>query len=301
MSGGGVAADLVELVDLAPLPSRRTAVLRAIWGPTEGKIGSAILLVFAFVVAFGPALATHGLNDVGVAAPNAPISSHLWLGTDDLGRDVFSRFLLGSRSVIVIPVLATILAFLVGGGAGMFAGYRGGRAGEVIGRVTDVLVSLPYLLVVLVVVSVLQPTPPVLVLAVAIVFAPRIARVLRGATHAISVREYVQAAQARGESTPAILFHELLPNILPTALVEFAARLTYAIIFVATLNYLGLGLQPPSSNWAVMVADSRETTTTAPLQTLAPALAIGAVSLGISLIADAITQSVGRTRRDNVL
>jgi peptide/nickel transport system permease protein len=288
--------ELVERVDIAPLPSRHAAVLRAIWGPVEGKIGVVILLVFAIIVAFGPALAPYGVNQIGVGAPDAPASSHLWLGTDDLGRDVFSRLLIGGRSVIVIPILATLFAFLLGGTAGMLAGY-----GEVIGRVTDLLVSLPYLLVVLVVVSVLQPTPPVLVLAVGIVFAPRIARVLRGATHAISVREYVQAAQARGESTPAILFHELLPNILPTFMVEFAARLTYAIIFVATLNYLGLGLQPPSSNWAVMVAESRATVTTSPLQTLAPALAIGAVSLGVSLIADAITQSVSRTRRDNVL
>jgi peptide/nickel transport system permease protein len=294
-------AELVEVVELAPLPSRRAAALRAVWGPVEGKIGVIILLVFAFVVAFGPALAPHGVNQIGVGPPDAGSSWHLWLGTDDLGRDDLSRLLIGGRSVIVIPVLATLLAFLLGGTAGMFAGYRAGTVGEVIGRVTDILVSLPYLLVVLVVVSVLQPSPPVLVFAVGIVFAPRIARVLRGATRAISVREYVQAAQARGESTSAILFHELLPNILPTVMVEFAARLTYAIIFVATLNYLGLGLQPPSSNWAVMVADSRETTTTAPLQTLAPALAIGAVSLGVSLIADAITQSVSRTRRDNVL
>jgi peptide/nickel transport system permease protein len=155
--------------------------------------------------------------------------------------------------------------------------------------------------VVLVVVSVLQPTPPILILAVALVFAPRIARVLRGATAAISVREYVQAAQARGESTAAIVVYELFPNILPTAMVEFAARLTYAIIFVATLNYLGLGLQPPSSNWAVMVADSQQTIISQPIQTIVPALAIGAVSLGVSLIADAITQSSGRTRKDNVL
>jgi peptide/nickel transport system permease protein len=296
--------DLAELAEpdlLAPLPSRRGAALRAIWTPVEGKIGLFILAVFAVVVAFGPLLASHGVNQIAVAMPEQGPSSHLWLGTDELGRDVFSRFLIGSRSVIVIPFLATVLAFVVGGGAGMVAGYRGGRIGATLGRITDVLISLPYLLVVLVVVSVLQPTPPILVLAVALVFAPRIARVLRGATAALAVREYVQAAQARGESTGAIVVQELLPNILPTAMVEFAARLTYAIIFVATLNYLGLGLQPPSSNWAVMVADSQATVTTQPIQTIVPALAIGAVSLGVSLIADAITQSIGRTRRENVL
>ena len=246
MSVGDLAELEMGVPDGAP-PSRSGAVLRAIWTPVEGKIGVCILIVFLFIVAFGPLLAPHGVNQIAVSLPNQGPSSHLWLGTDELGRDVFSRFLIGGRSIIVIPVVATILAFVVGGSAGMVAGYRGGRIGDVIGRIIDVLISLPYLLVVLVVVSVLEPTPPVLILAVAIVFAPRIARVLRGATAAISVREYVQAAQARGESTAAIVVYELFPNILPTAMVEFAARLTYAIIFVATLNYLGLGLQPPSS------------------------------------------------------
>ncbi len=300
MTVGDLAELEMGVPDGAP-PSRSGAVLRAIWTPVEGKIGVCILIVFLFIVAFGPLLAPHGVNQIAVSLPNQGPSSHLWLGTDELGRDVFSRFLIGGRSIIVIPVVATILAFLVGGSAGMVAGYRGGRIGDVIGRIIDVLISLPYLLVVLVVVSVLEPTPPVLILAVALVFAPRIARVLRGATAAISVREYVQAAQARGESTAAIVVYELFPNILPTAMVEFAARLTYAIIFVATLNYLGLGLQPPSSNWAVMVADSQQTIISQPIQTIVPALAIGAVSLGVSLIADAITQSSGRTRRDNVL
>jgi ABC-type dipeptide/oligopeptide/nickel transport system permease subunit len=286
---------------VAPPRSRRWNAARAVWGPVEGKIGIAILAVFAFVVAFGPALAPYGLNEIGVAAPNASPEPGLWLGTDSLGRDVFSRLLIGGRSVIVIPVLATLLAFMIGGTAGMVAGYRGGKVGAVIGRVTDILISLPYLLVVLVVVTTLNASTGVLIVAVALVFAPRIARVLRGATHALSVREFVQAAQARGERTSAILGYELLPNILPTVMVEFAARLTDAIIFVATLNDLGLGLQPPSSNWAVMVADSKETITTAPLQTIAPALAIGALSLGVSLIADSITQSVGRTQEGTSL
>jgi peptide/nickel transport system permease protein len=296
---GPASEGLAPLV--APPRARGWTALRAVWEPLEGKLGLAILAVFAFVVAFGPALAPHGINEIGVAAPNAGPEPGLWLGADSLGRDVFSRLLIGGRSVIVIPVLATLLAFLIGGTAGMVAGYRGGMIGAVIGRVTDVLISLPYLLVVLVVVTTLEASTIVLVIAVALVFAPRIARVLRGATHALSVREFVQAAQARGERTSAILGYELLPNILPTVMVEFAARLTYAIIFVATLNYLGLGLQPPSSNWAVMVADSRTTITSAPIQTVAPALAIGAVSLGVSLIADAITQSVGRTRGGSVL
>jgi peptide/nickel transport system permease protein len=279
----------------------KRSVVRAALQTLEGRIGVAIVLAFVVVVAIGPSVAPYGSNDIGVGNPNGSPSGSFPLGTDELGRDVLSRLLDGSRSVIMIPVLATLLAFALGGFFGMAAGYRGGRFDAVVSRVVDVLISLPYLLVVLVVVTVLQASTLVLVLAVALVFAPRIARVLRGATRTIAVREFVQSAEARGESTWSIVVYELLPNVLPTMLVEFAARLTYAIIFVATLNFLGLGLQPPSPNWAVMVAESEPTIVTRPIITLAPALAIGVLSVGVSLIADALTQAIGRTRGRTLL
>jgi peptide/nickel transport system permease protein len=299
MSVAELDAGAEDLVDAAR--PGRFSTLRAVWGTTEGKIGIVIVTLFVLVVALGPTLAPFGPNDIGVALPNAQPSSHDWLGTDELGRDVLSRLLAGSRSVILIPIFATLLAFLIGGTAGMAAGLRGGRFDAVVSRTVDVLISLPYLLVVLVVVTVLQTSTPVLIIAVALVFAPRVARVLRGATRTIATREFVQAAEARGESTWSIVAHELFPNIMPTVLVEIAARLTYAIIFVSTLNFLGLGLQPPSPNWAVMVAESETTIVTRPLQTIAPALAIGVLSVGVSLIADAITQGIGRTGGRNVL
>jgi peptide/nickel transport system permease protein len=190
-------------------------------------------------------------------------------------------------------VLATTLAFAVGGLAGMLSGYVGGVADAIGSRVIDILLSLPPLLIVLVVIAALGSSNTVLVLSVAIVYSPRVARILRGATQGIAAREYVQAAQARGERALGIVLRELLPNILPTVFVEFAVRLTYVIIFVATLNFLGLGLAPPSPNWGVMVAESRPTVLIAPVTTLAPALAIGIVSVGISLVADAVTQRLG--------
>jgi len=125
------------------------------------------------------------------------------------------------------------------------------------------------------------------------VYVPRVARVLRGATQGIATREYVQAAQARGERAFAIVLREVLPNIGPTVLVEFAIRLTYAIIFVTTLNFLGLGLHPPDPNWGLMVSQSRTTLLVNPIATLVPVVAIGAVSVAIGLIADAITQTFG--------
>jgi peptide/nickel transport system permease protein len=265
----------------------------AAWRTREGKIGLAILVTFLIVVVVGPAIAPYDPSDIGVGDPSVGMSRDHLLGTDSLGRDVMSRLLVGARSVIAIPLLATLLAFAVGGVLGMFAGYRGGHADAVISRGLEIALSLAPLLIVAVIITAAGTSTLVLVLSVAAVFAPRIARVLRGATQTVAVNDYVQAALARGERDLSIILREILPNIAPTVFVEFAVRLTYAIIFVATLNFLGLGLQPPSPNWGVMVAESRTTVTFAPLTTLAPAFAIGVVAIGISMIADGMTQALG--------
>lgn len=276
------------------MPTRRERLRRAaslVTKPIEGKIGLAILAVFIFVVIFGPALAPYDPTETAVGLPDEGPSSAHWLGTDGLGRDIFSRLLCGASSVIAIPLMATLLAFSLGGTGGMVAGYLGGLFDRVFSAIVDVLLSVPTLLIVLVVVAAAGGSPPVLVISVGLVSAPRIARVLRGATQGVASSEYVQAAQARGERTMSIVGREIAPNIAPTVFVEFAVRLTYAIIFIATLNFLGLGAQPPSSNWGLMVSENRSTFVTDPVATLAPALAIGLVSIAVSLIADAATQS----------
>ena len=267
--------------------------MTAAWRTTEGKIGVALLLGFLVIVVIGPTVAPYGPSEIGVGDPAAGMSWSHVLGTDNLGRDVFSRLLVGARSVVAIPLLATLLAFSVGGVLGMLAGYRGGHTDAVISRGLDIVLSLAPLLIVAVIITAAGTSTFVLVVSVAAVFAPRIARVLRGATQTVAVNDYVQAALARGERDLSIILREILPNIAPTVFVEFAVRLTYAIIFVATLNFLGLGLQPPSPNWGVMVAESRTTVTVAPITTLAPALAIGLVAIGISMIADGMTQALG--------
>jgi peptide/nickel transport system permease protein len=280
-------------VDTVPRPGRRTgrrAVREVVFGSVEGWIGAGILLVFLFLVVFGPALAPYDPTRVGVGIPDqGPSAEHL-LGTDSLGRDTMSRLLAGARSVIVVPLLATLLAFTLGGLAGMAAGYVGGRSDRAFSAGADILLSMPPLLLVLVVITAAGGSAPVVILSVGIVYAPRVARILRGATQGVSSTEYVQAAQARGESTMRIVTREILPNIGPTVFVEFAVRLAYAIIFVATLNFLGLGAQPPSPNWGLMVSEARQTIVSQPLQTLAPALAIGMVSVGIGLLADAVAK-----------
>jgi peptide/nickel transport system permease protein len=275
------------------LRARAASLARAVAGPNEGKLGLVLLGLFLFVVVFGPTLAPYSPYAIGVGVPNTgPSSAHL-LGTDDLGRDIASRLLCGARSVILIPLAATLLAFAVGGVVGLLVGYTQGRADAVATRVIDVFLSLPPLLIVLVIIATAGASSGVVILSVALVYSPRVARVLRGATQGVATQEYILAAQARGERTLAIVLRELLPNIAPTVLVEFAVRLTYVIIFVTTLNFLGLGVQPPSPNWGRMLFEARNTIVTNPVAAIAPATALGALSVGIGLIADAVTRSMG--------
>lgn len=273
------------------LRARTRGAAGPVLATVEGKIAVALLALFVFVLVLGPTVAPFSPTETGVGIPDGhPSSSHV-LGTDSLGRDVFSRVLCGARSVIGVPLLATFLAFALGGLGGMVAGYRGGTFDRVFSSAVDVLLSLPPLLIVLVIITAAGGSALVVVVSVGLVYAPRVARILRGATQGVAASEYVQAAQARGERTLTIVLREIFPNIAPTAFVEFAVRLTYVIIFVATLNFLGLAAQPPSSNWGLMVSESRNTIVTSPVVTLAPALALGALSVAISLLADAVTQS----------
>ena len=182
----------------------------------------------------------------------------------------------------------------------MLGAYRGGTVDAVIARGFDLVMSLPPLLIVLVAIAALGTSNLVLVLTIMVVYLPRMGRLVRGATQAVITNEYVAAAQARGERTRAILFREVLPNIMAPTAADFALRITYAVIFVATLNFLGLGVKPPNADWGVMVADGRGYINLAPLGTLAPAAAIALLSIALNLIADALTQHVTRGGREIV-
>jgi peptide/nickel transport system permease protein len=197
---------------------------------------------------------------------------------------------------VVIPLVATILSFVIGGVLGLYAGFREGALDIVVARGMDVLLAVPPLLVVLVIVAAFGSSPAVVVISVTLVYIPQVTRVIRGATQGVARREFVLAAQARGERGLSIVLREIAPNITSPILVEFALRLTWAIIFVATLTFLGLGVQPPSSNWALMVSESRSIITLNPLAALAPAIAIGLLSVGVSMIADAVASSSGGER-----
>jgi peptide/nickel transport system permease protein len=193
---------------------------------------------------------------------------------------------------VVVPLVAVVLTLLVGVSLGMLAGYLGGRVDAVIARALDVLLSVPPLLVVLVIAASFGTSDVVLVVALVLVSVPKEARVIRGATQDLRTREFVEAAQARGERTRWVLVRELMPNLAPTLLVEVAMRFTFTVIFVATLNFLGLGVQPPNPNWGLMVSEGRDYISQAPLMTLGPVFAIAMLVIAVNLLSDALNTAL---------
>jgi peptide/nickel transport system permease protein len=258
------------------------------------RIGLTVL-AFVFAVAFiGPYLAPYSPS----AIPGIPFSTPsrtYWLGNDYLGEDVFSRVLSGGRSVIVYGAIATLIAYLVGGTIGLFAGYTRSRFDDVLMRSMDVLLAFPPILFLLVIATGAGANIWALVLAIAVIHIPSIARIIRSAALDISVRGYVEAAIARGDRTHVILRREILPNIWGTVVADGGPRFTVSILLVAAVNFLGLGLSPPAADWAMMISENRSGITINMWAVVAPALMIAALTVSINVVADAIASRLGKS------
>lgn len=289
-----VDAGAISLGAESDYVTRRSGVARAVLRTTEGRIGVALAVLVTAIILAGPALAPYSPTRIGTGIPlSAPSGGHI-LGTDELGRDVWSRFLSGGRAVLFVPLAAVTISLMIGGMVGVLAAYKGGVVDRIVSRVFDIFMVLPALLIVLVLIAGLGTSEAVVIVGVAIFFVPRIGRLIRGAAQAVVVRDYVLAARLRGESTLYIICRELLPNITGQVLVVYALHLTYGIIFVATLSFLGLGAQPPSSNWGLMVAQSQSLISQNLWATLIPALGIAAICVSFTLIADAVNRHLAR-------
>jgi ABC-type dipeptide/oligopeptide/nickel transport system permease subunit len=270
---------------LKPLGSR---VLRS-W---TGRIGVALVLALVVLTVFGPLFAKYSPSQI-VGIPYQSPSSRFPLGTDSLGRDVLTRLLYGGRTVIGLAGAATLLAYLAGVTIGLTAGYRRGAADTVLMRAMDVIIAFPPILLLLVLATGAGAKAWVLILGVAITHVPGIARVVRAATLEVAVRGYVEAAAARGERSSFVLGREILPNIGSTILADVGIRLSGSILLVASVNYLGLGLRPPTADWALMISENREALITQPWAVVAPAVAIALLAIGVNLVADAVARGLG--------
>jgi peptide/nickel transport system permease protein len=267
----------------------------------SGMIGLTLLIVVLFVALFGGLFAPHSIT-AEIGPPAQGPSAAAPLGTDFLGRDVFSRLLHGGLSVVLLGTASTGLAYLLGIPVGMIAGYSQSVVDPILMRVVDVLLAFPALLVLLVLTSGLGPQVWVLVVGVAVVQLPNIARVVRTVTQEASTRGYVEAAIVRGESTRSLLRREILPNVAPVILADFGIRFGVSIVFIASMNFLGLGLTPPAADWGLMISENRNYISLNLWSVLAPALMLAALVVAVNLTADAyvrnsVRSSTGRRRR----
>jgi ABC-type dipeptide/oligopeptide/nickel transport system permease subunit len=259
-----------------------------------GAAGFALLAIVLGIALFGPFFAPHGPSEP-IGIPFEGSSGEALLGYDGLGRDVLSRVLWGGRSVLALAGLATLIAYAAGGIVGLVAGYSRSHVDPLLMRGVDVLISIPALLFILVLITGAGTSKAALVAGVALVQAPLIARIIRTATLEQSVRGFVEAAVARGERTSAVLRREILPNIVAPIAADVGLRFTYSIILVASVNFFGLGLQPPAADWALIISENREGLTLNPWVILVPAAMIALLTISLNMVGDAVARSLGRS------
>lgn len=250
--------------------------------------GLLIVLFFLFMAVFGPLVSPYGYAEQNMTARLQPPSIAHLFGTDLFGRDVLSRVLVGSREIFVLSGSGTVLAVVLGLSIGLFAGYYGGLLDEIIMRLMDVLLSVPALLLAMLLLAMAGPSELNVVLVVVILYIPMVSRVVRSVVLDLKTKEFVEAAKVRGETGLFIMFREILPNAMAPLIVEAAARFSYSIFLIASLGFLGLGVQPPSPNWGLMVADARDSYSFAPWGLIFPSAAISLLIIGVSLLGDGL-------------
>ena len=256
-------------------------------------VGAAILLFWVVCAIFGNAIAPHDPLAQQLLATNQPPSAAHWFGTDQLGRDVFSRIVAGVRYILLVSLLATVLGTVLGTAIGLVMGYLGGVADIVVGRLIEAVLAFPLVVLAFLFIVALGTSPPVIIFVVGFVFTPIIARTVRSAVLVESQLDYLSSARLLGEKPAYIMFTEITPNVLPTVLVEFTVRLGYAIFTIAALSFLGFGVQPPTPDWGADIAVNYVTLGAGYWwQTLFAALAIASLVIAINLVTDSIEQVI---------
>ncbi len=279
---------------LAPTSEARTARterLRLLLRTPTVLVGLFVLLFWITFAILGDRITPYDpIFDQTPDVLASPSSAH-WFGTDTLGRDVLSRVLAGSRDILLVAPAATLLGTVLGSVLGLVIGYFRGIVDDVVSRIIDAVLVMPVILTGVVVITALgSRSAPVVTLLIGIVFAPLVARTVRAAVLAEGDLDYVQAARLRGEKAPYVMFSEILPNVMPPIVVEFTVRLGYAIFAVAGLTFIGLGLQPPSPDWAVQVFEYYSFIDPYWWTTLFPAAAIASLVIAVNLVADGIRE-----------
>ncbi len=285
------------LICVPPPPSSVTSLPsagRALFARPASAFGTSVVVLFLFLAVFGVWLAPYDASRQLSAEARQPPSASHWFGTDRLGRDVFSRVIVGTRDIVGLAGAGSLVAVALGALIGMLSAYAGGWLDEVVFRLFDSLLALPSLLVALLLLGTAGPSRNSVLVVIVIVYTPIVARVVRSVVLATKPKAFVEAARTQGASLPDILGRELLPCVLPALAVESALRFSYAIFLVASLGFLGVGVQPPSPDWGLMVKENRDYAALTPWALYFPVGAISLTVVGVNLMADELRRVLTR-------
>ena len=254
--------------------------------PLAALIGLFFTAAYFLMAIFAPWIAPYGVAEVVSRDVWAPSSSEFWLGTDNLGRDLLSRMIYGGRTTIFIATAATLISFVTGSVLGFLAASVGGWVDQALSRFVDLIMSIPSLIFALVVLSVMPITVPMLIVIMGLLDATRVYRLARAVAVDIEVMDYVEAAKLRGEGRGWIIFREILPNALSPLVAELGLRFIFMVLFVSTLSFLGLGVQPPLADWGGIVKENKDGIVYGIGAALYPAVAIATLAISVNLVAD---------------
>ena len=267
--------------------------------PPTFVLGLAMMIPYIVVALTGELWAPYDFAQIGTGRPFSPADGEHLFGTDQLGRDVFSRVVHGTDDVLFLALSSTLVATALGGLLGLACGLLGGWFDIVMMRIVDALIGIPFLILALLIVASSRPESSgdfsLLIVVVTVIYAPRIARMARSVAVDLAARDFVTIARMRGESVGSIIWRELTPNAVGVLLVEFGVRAGYAPLLIGSLSFLGFGVQPPTPEWGLMISESRAAIFTAPMAIFAPAAALAGVVISLNLFSDGVARLVGRT------
>jgi len=273
-------------------PRRRSRA----WGKFKhnriAMIGAGIVLFFVVVALLAPLVATHDPFQTSFSTIRKPPSAQFWLGTDELGRDVFSRMVYGARASLMAGLVSVLIAMAVGVPFGLLAGYFGGWTDSAISRVTEALLAIPFLILAIALAAFLGPSLVNAMVAIGVSAAPKFVRLTRGQVLAVRSEDYVQSARALGAADSRIILRHILPNVMPPLIVQATITIATAIIAEASLSFLGLGLQPPNPSWGSMLNTAKNFMTQAPWMSVFPGSAIFLAVLGFNLLGDGLRDAL---------
>ena len=271
-------------------------ILKTMASKPSGLIGLTILIFHVVLAITSPLYVPHDYKAIDPTLMLSPPSSEFWFGTDSLGRDVFTRTILGGRTALTVTFFGSLIALLWGGALGIFCGLVGGKTDDIVMRIIDAFLSIPWILAMLLIVSLLGTTTLVLIPALGFFYGKGIVRVARAATHDVIAKDFIVSAKARGHSNFSIIWHEILPNVRDAILVEGAMRWSWMLLGFSSLSFLGFGVSPPTPDWGLMISNARGLMSFAYWAVLAPIFGLSTLIIGINLTADAFAKALGIDR-----